>query len=309
MHYWTIKRQIMLGLSILISINIVFDLFTSAKISTLKSFVENISANQLHGVYVMSQIQSEESEVYDLMLQHILAATKEETEAYDKRLTETDSKIDNLLDAYQQTSSLEDSERMKLNQVLAARKTFEEAWGPVRELSLDLKNKEAFALFKQKAVPAFNSLKMALKEEIQQNMEIADDAAQKSIAISVATANVVNLSILVMLFACIAIACVIVRSLNRILSRVADTLGEGANQIVAASGQLASASQSLAQGASEQASSLEETSSALGQVGSMTKRNSESAQTAQALARAIIYLTQWSAASLSAPVGTSFDAP
>jgi methyl-accepting chemotaxis protein len=93
----------------------------------------------------------------------------------------------------------------------------------------------------------------------------------------------VNLSIIVMLSACIAIAYVIVRSLNRVLTSVADTLGEGANQIVAASGQLAAASQSLAQGANEQAASLEETSTALEQIGSMTKRNSESAQAAQAL--------------------------
>ena len=49
---------------------------------------------------------------------------------------------------------------------------------------------------------------------------------------------------------------------RRVLTQVADTLGEGANQIVAASGQLAAASQSLAHGANEQAASLEETSSA-----------------------------------------------
>jgi len=93
----------------------------------------------------------------------------------------------------------------------------------------------------------------------------------------------VNLSIIVMLSACIAIAYVIVRSLNRVLTSVADSLGEGANQIVAASGQLAAASQSLANGANEQAASLEETSSALEQIGSMTKRNSENAQAAHVL--------------------------
>src|SRR5271155_1701123 len=101
MKYWTIKKQIILGLSILILINIVVGIFTSAGISKLKSFVENISANQLHGVYVMGQIQSEENEAYDLMLHHILAETKEETESYGARLTETDHKIDQLIVAYQ----------------------------------------------------------------------------------------------------------------------------------------------------------------------------------------------------------------
>jgi methyl-accepting chemotaxis protein len=97
------------------------------------------------------------------------------------------------------------------------------------------------------------------------------------------TTMMIDLSIVVMLSASVAIAFVIVRSLNRALTNVADSLGEGANQIASASGQLASASQSLAQNASEQAASLEETSSALEQIGSMTRRNGESAQAAQAL--------------------------
>jgi methyl-accepting chemotaxis protein len=283
MKYWTIKKQIILGLSILILINVVVGIFTSTGISKLKSFVQNISASQLRGVYVIGQIQSNENETYDLMLHHILAETKEETEAYNDRLAESGTKIDQLIAAYQQTSSLDEQEKGMFAKVLADREAFDASWAPVRDLSLDLKNKEAFALFKQQCEPAFEKLRTALQQEIDHNKEIADDAARESIAITDATSTVLNLSIIVMLSACVAIAYVIVRSLNRVLTHVADTLSEGANQIVSATGQLASASQSLAQGANEQAASLEETSSALEQIGSMTKRNSESAQTAQAL--------------------------
>ena len=154
MKSWTIKKQIILGLAILLLINVVTSIFTAAGISKLKSVIENISADQMRG------------QAYDLMNY---------------------------------------------------------------------------------------------------------------------TSTMIDLSIIVMLSASTAIAFVIVRSLNRVLSNVADTLGEGANQIASASGQLASASQSLAQNASEQAASLEETSSALEQIGSMTRRNGESAQAAQAL--------------------------
>ena len=284
MQNWTIKKQIILGLAILILINLVVGIFTSSGITKLKSFVENISANQLHGVYVMGQIQSEENQVYDLMLQHILADTKAETEAYNDRLAESDKKIDQLMVSYQQTSSLQDGQKEIFDKMIAQRAAFETAWAPVRELSLALKDKEAFARFKQQTVPAFEKLKTTLQEEIDHNKDIADSTAQESIQLTDATSTVVNASIIVMLSACIAIAFVIVRSLNRVLTSVACTLGEGANQIVAASGQLAAASQSLAQGANEQAASLEETSSALEQIGSMTRRNSESAQAAQALA-------------------------
>jgi methyl-accepting chemotaxis protein len=284
MKYWTIKKQISLGLSILILINIVAGIFTSTGISKLKSFVENISADQLHDVYVMGEIQSSENEAYDLMLHHILAQTKQETDAYNTRLKECDAKIDNLFVAYGSITSLEGKEREMVEKVLADRTAFKTAWAPVRELSLNLKDKEAFASFKNQVEPAFEKLKASLQDLIDYNKGIVDITAQDSIKVTENTSNLVNLSIVVMLSTCIAIAYVIVRSLNRVLTNVADTLGEGANQIVNASGQLAAASQSLAQGATKQAASLEETSSAIEQIGSMTKRNSESAQTAQALA-------------------------
>ncbi len=283
MQYWTIKKQIIFGLSILIAINIAVEIFTSMGISRLKSFVENISASQLRGVYVMGQIQSSENEAYDLMLHHILSETTEEAAAYSARLAESDNKTDKLIVAYEQTSSLEDREKAIFEKVLSDRNAFQTAWDPVRKLSLDLKNKEAFASFQKQTEPAFQKLKTALQEEIDSQKEIADFTAQESIKLTNNTTTVVNLSIIVMLATCLAIAYVIVRSLNRVLTGVADTLGDGASQIVAASGQLASASQSLAHGAHEQAASLEETSAALEQIGSMTKRNSESAQAAQAL--------------------------
>jgi methyl-accepting chemotaxis protein len=283
MNCWTIKKQIILGLSILILINVVVGIFTSMGISKLKSFAETISAGQLRGVYVMGQIQSNENEVYDLMLHHILAQTNADTESYNARLTESENRINNLVVAYQQTFSPEAREKAMFEKVLASRTAFQTAWAPVRELSLNLKNKEAFALFQEQVEPAFEKLKKTFQEEISYKKEIADVTAQASIDITNTTSIMVNLSIIVMLSAGVAVAYVIVRSLNRVLTSVADTLGEGANQIVAASGQLASASQSLAQGANEQASSLEETSAALEQIGSMTKRNSENAQTAQSL--------------------------
>ena len=283
MQSWTIKKQIILGLSILILIDIVAGIFTSSGISKLKAFAEHISANQLRGVYLLGQIQSNENDAYNLMLQHILAATKDETDLYDARLAKADSQIDMLVTDYQQAAEMSDHDRAALDQILADRDAVRSAWVPVRELTLELKGGDAFALFKSQTEPAFEKLKSDLQQEIDYNKQIADVTAAQSVAITDNTSHLVNLSIIVMLSACTAIAFVIVRSLNRVLTHVADTLGEGAHHIVDATSQLASASQTLAENANEQAASLQETSSALEQIGSMTKRNSESAQKAQTL--------------------------
>ena len=284
MHNWTIKKQIILGLSILILIDIVVGIFTSSAISKLKSFVQNISATQMHGVYVASQIQSKENEVYDLMLHHILAESRDETDTYAVRIADADKNIDQLVVAYNQTAATQEREAQIFTQVLADRTAFKARMDAgARPEQPASQNKEAFELFKAKTEPAFDKLRASLQEEIDYNKQVADIAAEESISITNNIATVTNASILVMLAACVAIAYVIVRSLNRVLTNVANTLGEGANQIVAASGQLASASQSLAKGANEQAASLQQTSSALEQIGSMTKRNSESASAAQSL--------------------------
>jgi methyl-accepting chemotaxis protein len=86
------------------------------------------------------------------------------------------------------------------------------------------------------------------------------------------------------LVAGIAIALLITRAINSILTRLSATIDDGSNQVAAASSQVSASSQSLAEGASEQAASLEETSASLEEMSSMTKRNAENAETAKNLA-------------------------
>jgi hypothetical protein len=69
------------------------------------------------------------------------------------------------------------------------------------------------------------------------------------------------------------------------LSTIATDLSAGAAQTASAASQVSSSSQSLAEGSSQQAASLEETSSSLEEMSSMTKRNSDSADQANLLAK------------------------
>ncbi len=80
--------------------------------------------------------------------------------------------------------------------------------------------------------------------------------------------------ILVVLGLGLLVAVLLTRSLTRTLSRVIDSLGEGSEQVAAASLEVSSASQSLAAGASQQAASLEETTSSLQQLAATVKQNS-----------------------------------
>ena len=97
----------------------------------------------------------------------------------------------------------------------------------------------------------------------------------------------------------IAVALVIIRGITRTLRQTADSLGAGAEQIVAAAGQVSGSSQSLAEGASDQAASLEETSASIEEMTGMTRRNAESAEQANAIAEAARTSADQSAASIA----------
>jgi methyl-accepting chemotaxis protein len=73
------------------------------------------------------------------------------------------------------------------------------------------------------------------------------------------------------------------RSIILPINRIIAGLGEGSDQVAAASSQVSSASQSLAEGTSEQAASIEESSSSMEEMSAMTKKNSENAGMADGL--------------------------
>jgi methyl-accepting chemotaxis protein len=98
----------------------------------------------------------------------------------------------------------------------------------------------------------------------------------------------------------------VARGINKVLTRIAAGLGEGAEQTASAAAHVSSASQSLAEGASEQAAAIEETSSSLEEMSSMTKQNAGNAQQANTLmseARDLVTKGQESMSRLNAAIG------
>ena len=77
----------------------------------------------------------------------------------------------------------------------------------------------------------------------------------------------------------------IIISINQALNRTIREMSDSARESASIATQVSTASQTLAEGASEQAASLEETSASLEEMSSMTKRNAENAQRANAIAR------------------------
>jgi len=89
-----------------------------------------------------------------------------------------------------------------------------------------------------------------------------------------AAGRLMGISVLLAIALGIVVAVVLVRNLNKTLNRVISGLGEGSEQVAAASLEVSSSSQSLAAGSSQQAASLEQTTSSLEELAATVKQNS-----------------------------------
>jgi len=101
-----------------------------------------------------------------------------------------------------------------------------------------------------------------------------------------ASKNIRNIVLIVgAVFMAIAMVSILifVRTLTVPITRIIDSLSDGAGQVAAASGQVASAGQSLASGSAEQAAGIEETSSSLEEMSAMTSQNADHAREADSL--------------------------
>ncbi len=153
-----------------------------------------------------------------------------------------------------------------------------------RDLTRDLEKDQ------QEAARIFMTVTRKNMEEVQNLMHRASETVdQNMVTQDVLLGDADRLKTIITIVGAIALilgiflAFLIVRGLVRSLSKIADSMNDGADQVAAASGQVSSASHSLAEGSAEQAASIEETSSSLEEMSSMTQQNADNAGQADSL--------------------------
>ena len=152
-------------------------------------------------------------------------------------------------------------------------------------LQLVKSNKEEEA---DKFLPKFQAAYTGYRDEIvpllQWNQAYASSMADKMVAKSDRSTHIAVVVIAVSIVAAVILGAFIIGGVSRALKQIADSLNAASRQVSSAAAQVSASSQSLAEGSSEQAASLEETSASLEEIGSMTKRNAESAENARTIA-------------------------
>lgn len=284
MSQWTIARRFIVATASLIIIclmsniiNYIQFLDTQKDLSRMREdcvpgtslageMAEHMEKAQVHLLMVQVAISPEEQVIAAKEFEEVHAAYAAELAAYEKTITQADDRA-NYDDLIQKDTAYAKLSKEYLDLVLAGNtaevdRQLDSALDPAYE-----------ALSKQMGVVL--EWNVAAANEVVTNM--ANDANRAN-----RIAWVVTVAALITGF---VLSGITIYSTKQILSLVVHDLKEGTQQVLAAARQSSASSQNLADGASEQAAALEETSSTMEELTSMTKRNSEHAQAAHALAR------------------------
>lgn len=281
MHF-TIGKRIIAGFVAAVLVTAGLGAFTLTRMQDVERNLRIVTEDALPGVTYSGQISSISRQAGTLLILHIEADSKEATAKLEQQLNETTDQINKSYQDYEKQINT-DEDRQNFSRL----KDMHEQWIAVREhtlaLSRELKNKEALTSYYTEVQPV--AAKMFAQVDLLQkwNEEYGEHASRLGItAVESARRGIVVGSAVAAMLA-VVMSFLIVRSVNKALSRIANTLGEGSEQVASAASQVSSSSQAIAQGASEQAAALEETTSALEEISSMTKKNAETAQQAAAL--------------------------
>ncbi|HEX2971423.1 MAG TPA: methyl-accepting chemotaxis protein [Tepidisphaeraceae bacterium] len=278
----TIGKRVILGFASLVLITTILGAFSFVKLQGIKSGIDSIAMDSLPGLNLSGQIESLTREANDTLLRHILAENKEEMGQLEGDMKTAGEKIDKVIKQYESRIT-QQADRDLFAAMLQTREKYRESREPVIALSREMKTKEATDLFRKQVVQPFERYVQASEKLSEFNRNGTEESAKgiQNTAASTTRASVVG--VIAAILAGVTVALLIVRGVNRILTHLANTLGEGSQQVASAASQVSGASQMLAQGASEQAAALEETTSSMEEMSSMTKKNTQTAQQASSL--------------------------
>ncbi|HEV7300661.1 MAG TPA: MCP four helix bundle domain-containing protein, partial [Tepidisphaeraceae bacterium] len=268
----TIGKRVILGFTGATLVATVLGAFAFYQLVTIGSASDRMSADALPGTFLSGRMVALMQQNRGLLLKHVIAQDAQEITLVEAEMAKTKADLDDVSKQYDATIAL-DVDRKMFDAIAAARREWLTAMGTVVKFSHDLKSKEAMEAYHTAAHPAFEKAQKAMDEIAEWNRKNGETISAEAHAAVAAGKTGVGIGVGCAIAVSIAMGFFIVRSLNSVLSRMANTLSAGAEQTSSAAGQVSSSSQSLAQGASEQAAALEETSSSLEEMSSMTKKN------------------------------------
>jgi methyl-accepting chemotaxis protein len=277
----TISRRVAFATGFLCLVLAGLCAFTVTRFLGLRAVSTSIVRGSIPGMINSAQANTLHAENYAASLRLVLATSAAERAALRQEIDANSGQISQRLAAYESTI-VDDEDRKRYAAVTAARaryRAIRDQFFTLLETNHDEAAKFVTGPF-EASLHAYQQTIDALVTYRVANATERGTFLEKQVTLNVRVIVIAGLAALLL---GLAASVFIVLGVNRILTRIATGLAEGADQVSGAAVQVSTASQSLADGTSQQAASLEETSASLEEVASMSKSNGESATKAKSL--------------------------
>jgi len=282
LHVKLLEVAISFGFVLLSILSAVIGLSGYLSLRAVEKKSDYMTGNCLPGALLSSRLKDDVSQQYGY-LERIL---REEDAVERTRLIGQSDALaadaNEVLKEYEETI-LSPKNKEIFARVNSARAPYRDSYVKIVNLDREGKTAEAYELMKNDLLPAYRTYRDAIEECVSFNRDMATNAGKAVSETIRANGAVILVVLLAGLVLAAGAAFVIIRGINRVLTKAIASIDDGSAQVAAASSQVASASNMLAEGASEQAASIEETSSSLEEMSSMTAHNAESAREAKEL--------------------------
>ena len=285
MKNWTIRRRITAGLALLMLLFLASSGVTTISLLRLRDFAasrlrDDTIPGMIYGGQMVEHVLR--GHIRALMAGASLDPVKRDQ--FVEQVVENVQHVTAALKGYEDAMTADEDKR-NFEVLKTRRAEYLKIRGEYLTLIKAGKNTEAEALAVEKLEPVFATFREILTTMLQWNQSIATSVSNEMARTARTASLIAAVGASISIVSGIFIGWIIVRGTNRVLGNVAETLSEGASQVVAAASQISAASQSLAESASGQAASLEETSASLEEMSSVTKRNVENTHQASGLAK------------------------
>ena len=278
----TVGKQIICGFAAAVVVTVALGGFALLQLRQIDTNIHAATADAFPGTRLSGAFPPIIERNRGLLLEFMIAKTDQEREAVAAKITTTVAALDKLQAEYEATITLDEDRRL-MDQFKTQRAAWLAARRDAQALCQQGKREEAIASYASKVLPVFNETLGATQKLVDFNQRNGERILGEMQASSISGSRGMWIGVAIAVVSGSMLGLLITRNINQKLSRLAGTLGQGAEQVASASSQVAAASQSLAQGSSEQAASLEETSSSLEEMSSMTTKNADAAQQAATL--------------------------
>jgi methyl-accepting chemotaxis protein len=283
MKHWTLSKRILIAGSIAMLGMLAISLVSFIAMGKVENLADaRLKNDAIPGIVYMGELANMIPQNQLNLAASILEVDPAKKQALIQEATKMSARINDAMKHYDEAINRAE-DRVNFTQLSKIRESYLMARKECMSDVTDGDSEGSLIKLRDKVTPLYTSYLAQVDMMLKWNQDTAVKATDE-ITGSAREAKLTTGAISITAFlGALLFGVLMIRSINSVLKEMARTMGESSNQVASAAAQVSSSSQTLAQGSSEQAASLEETSSSLEELASMTKRNSDNAQSAKHL--------------------------